>query len=132
MMLTKYLSKLLGLSIVLIAAGMLANKPAALEEMNALFADPGLMFVTGVFTMIGGLAVVLAHNRWSGSPPAVLVTFYGWVALIKGALFIWLPPPLQADFYRAMHFDHLFYAYLGFALVLAGYLTYEGFTAVET
>ncbi|MBV8721126.1 MAG: hypothetical protein JO277_03185, partial [Candidatus Eremiobacteraeota bacterium] len=60
MMLTKYLSKLLGLSIVLMAAGMLANKPAALEEMNALFADPGLMFVTGVFTMIGGLAVVLA------------------------------------------------------------------------
>lgn len=127
-MLTRFLAKLMGLSLVLVVLGMIINKPATVATMSALFTDPALMFITGAFTMIVGLAVVLGHNRWSGGPLPVIVTLYGWLALIKGALFIWLPPPNQAILYQAMHFEQYFYGYFVCALVIGCYLTVAGFT----
>ncbi len=125
--LTKFLAKAMGLSIVLTVLSMIANKPAAVSNMNALFTDPALMWVTGVFTMILGIAVVVAHNRWSGGALTVIVTFYGWLALIKGLLFLCLPPTAQAGLYQAMHFEQYFYFYFVVALALGGYLIYGGF-----
>lgn len=127
MELTRYLAKLAGLSIVLMVLGLMVDKPASIAALNALFDDPPLMFVTGVFTMMIGLAVVLGHNRWSGGLLPVLVTIYGWIALIKGATFVWMPAPAQAAFYRGMHFEQYFYVYLIGSLVPATYLIVAGF-----
>ena len=123
-MLTNYLAKLMGLSLVLMVASMIANKAATVQTMNALFTDSPLMFVTGVFTMMLGLAVVLGHNKWSGGPVPVLVTLYGWIATIKGLSFLLFPPPAQAAFFQAMHFEQYFYAYLAFSLAVGGYLIF--------
>jgi hypothetical protein len=106
---------------------MIANRQGSIAAMNALFADPALMFVTGVFTLIIGLAVVLAHNRWSGGALPVIVTFYGWAALIKGALFLCLPPSAQTALYASLHFERFFYGFFVVGLVLGAYLTYGGF-----
>lgn len=127
MKLTRYLAKLAGLSIVLTVLALIVNKPASIAVLNALFNDPPLMFITGVFTMMIGLAVVLGHNRWSGGLLPVLVTIYGWIAVIKGATFVWVPPPAQVAFYQGMHFEQYFYAYLIGSLVPATYLIVAGF-----
>jgi hypothetical protein len=52
-----------------------------------------MMLVLGVSTLAAGLAMVLAHNIWSGDALAVIVTLMGWLtlALIKGLLFLLLP-----------------------------------------
>jgi hypothetical protein len=126
-MLTKFLAKLMGLWIVLAVLSMVANRQATIATLTALFADPALMFVTGVFTLLIGLAVVLGHNRWHGGALPVIVTIYGWAALIKGLLFLWLPPSAQAGFYEALHFQQFFYGYFVISLVLGGYLIYGGF-----
>lgn len=127
-MLTRFLAKLMGVSMVLIVLGMITNKTGTVATMSALFSDPPVMFVTGVFTMMMGVAVVLGHNRWSGGVLPVIVTVYGWIALIKGALFIWMPPPAQAGLYQAMHFEQYFYGYFVFALAIGCYLTIAGFS----
>jgi hypothetical protein len=125
--LISYLAKLLGLWIVIAVASMAANRLATVAILNALFSDPALVWVTGIFTLLVGLAIVLIHNRWSGGATPVIVTFYGWAALVKGLLLLSLPPAVQLQSYEALHFDRYFYAYFVVALVLGGYLIYGGF-----
>jgi hypothetical protein len=120
-MTTKFLAKLMGLWLVLTVLGMFAQRQTSIDTIGALFTDPPLLWITGVFTLLIGLAVLLAHTRWSGGATSVIVTFYGWVATIKGLLFLWLPPPMRAASFRALQFDRFFYAYLAVALVLGGY-----------
>lgn len=130
-MLTKYLGKLLGFGIVLMVLGLMVNKSAAIDTMTRLFNDSGLMWVTGVFTMLFGLAVVVAHNRWSGGWFPVMVTVYGWLGTIKGLVFVWLPKPAQTAFYESLHFEQTFYPLLVVALVLGCILIYGGVTYDE-
>jgi vacuolar-type H+-ATPase subunit I/STV1 len=129
MMLTKFFAKFLGLWALLVASAMISNRDATASAINALFADPALVFVTGVFTLAIGLAIVILHNRWSGGALAVVVTLYGWIASIKGMLFLCLPSPLQAALYQSLHFQEYFYGYFVVSLVLGAYLTYGGFTS---
>jgi cytochrome bd-type quinol oxidase subunit 2 len=128
-MLTKYFAKLLGLWILIAVLSIFANRDSSIAMMNALFGDTPLVFITGVFTVVIGLAIVIAHNRWHDGLLALVVTLYGWIATIKGALFLILPPSEQARLWDALHFQEHFYAYFIFALVVGTYLTYEGFRA---
>ena len=41
--------------------------------------------------------MVLAHNEWSGSARAIIVTVIGWLTLIKGLLFLLLPAGVEAE-----------------------------------
>ena len=131
-MATQYLARVLGLWIVLTELGMVSNRQTTIDALNGFFANPALMWVTGVFTMLVGLAIVVAHNRWSGSPAAVIVTLYGWIATVKGLTFVWLPTRAQLDFYQALQFPRFFYAYSILGLVLGGYLTYAGFRSATS
>lgn len=126
-MLTSLYAKLLGLWILLTVLGLALHRASTLAVVNALFTDPALGFVTGVFTLLIGLTIVLTHNRWSGGALPIVVTCYGWAATIKGALFLFLVPPAEASLFAALHFDRYFYWYLAVALVVGAYLTFAGF-----
>jgi hypothetical protein len=126
-MLTRFYAKLLGLWVLIAVLSVMANRGPALAMLDQLFADPPVLFITGVFTVVIGLTIVLSHNRWSGGLPPVVVTLYGWIATIKGILFLAFAPPVQARLFEALHFSEHFYAYFAFALVVGAYLTYEGF-----
>lgn len=129
MMLTKFFAKFLGLWALLVVSAMISNRDATISAINALFSDSALVFVTGVFTLAIGLAVVILHNRWSGGALAVIVTLYGWIASIKAMLFLILPSPLQAALYQSLHFQEYFYGYLVVSLVFSAHLAYGGFTS---
>ena len=126
-MVTTFFARLLGLWMLLTMLGMAANKAATVQALNAFFADAGLMWITGVFTLLVGLTIVIAHNRLSGGAVPVIITIYGLIALLKGLLFVWLPAPAQMQFYQSLHFAQWYYAYLMVALVAGAYLTYNGF-----
>lgn len=125
-MLTKFLAKLLGLWIVLIVLAVALNRTEAFAAINALFSDSALMFVTGTFTLVIGLAIVVGHNRWSGAT-AVVVTLCGWASLLKGLLLLALPASTQAAMNLAAHFEQFFYGWAVAAILLGAYLIYGGF-----
>jgi hypothetical protein len=125
---TSLLARLLGLWLVLTVGGMLLDRADALIAMAQLFQSAALLWVTGVFTSLFGLAVVLTHNRWSGGPLTIITTLYGWIALAKGLVFIWLPASAQQASFAALRFDRYYYFYLAVALLVGAYLTYGGFT----
>jgi hypothetical protein len=128
--LTVFLSRLLGLYCTLVAFSMILHKQATVETVTALLHDSPAMFVVGVVALGAGLAMVLAHNIWSGGALVVIVTLLGWTTLIKGLLFLFLPPHMEAGFFLAnLHYQQLFYVYAAISLVVGIYLTYRGFTS---
>jgi len=127
---TLFLSKLIGLYCILAALSMMTRRQATLETVTALLQNPSMMLILGVITLAAGLAMVLAHNIWSGGALAVVVTLVGWITLIKSLFFLFLPPQMEPEFFlRQLHYRELFYFYGTVSLVLGAYLTYGGFTS---
>ena len=63
---TIFLSRLIGLYCIVIALSMMTRRQATVETVTALLQNPSMMLILGVGTLAAGLAVVLAHNIWSG------------------------------------------------------------------
>ncbi|HWY59481.1 MAG TPA: hypothetical protein VNZ03_33765 [Terriglobales bacterium] len=125
---TLFLSRLIGLYCILVTLSMITRRQATLESITALLHDPAMMFVLGAITLAAGLAMVLAHNLWSGGPLVMIVTLVGWVTLVKSLLFLFLPHEMEASFFlEQLHYQELFYVYGTLSLVLGIYLTYSGF-----
>jgi hypothetical protein len=109
---------------------MMFHKQAVVEMATGLLRDPHEMFLTGVLTLIAGLAMVLAHNIWSGGVLPVVVTIVGWLTLIKGFMFLLLFSEDASGLYLGtLHYSQLFYLYMAICLVLGAYLTWGGFAA---
>jgi hypothetical protein len=107
---------------------MMTRRQATVETVTAFLQNPSLMFIVGVITLAAGLAVVLAHNIWSGGALVVVVTVVGWMTLTKSLLFLFLPPEVEVGlFLGQLHYQQLFYLYGAISLVLGIYLTYGGF-----
>ncbi len=127
---TRFLSRLLGLFFIIVAVAMLMHKDSTIETVTALVHDRALMFIVGVITLSAGLAMVLAHNIWSGGAAAAVVTLLGWLTLLKVLLFMCLSPGAAVDFYLGtLHYAQLIYVYATFSLGLGAYLVYAGFKA---
>ncbi len=127
---TTFLSKLIGLYCIFCALCFAAHKQATLATVTAIVHDSAVMMVLGVITLTAGLAMILGHNIWSGGATTVVVTIIGWLTLIKGLLFLFLPPDVEATFFlKDLHYDQLFYLYLAISLVIGVYLTFSGFAS---
>jgi len=123
-----FLGRLLGLYYLLAALSMFLHKQAYVETVTALIHDAPVMFVVGIVTVIAGLAMVLGHNRWSGGGLAVVVTLIAWITLVKGLLFLLLPPEMEAEFFLSrLHYGQLYYFYAAISVVLGVYLADSGF-----
>ena len=125
---TIFLSRLIGLYCIVIALSMMTRRQATVETVTALLQNPSMMLIVGIITLAAGLAMVLAHNIWSGGAFAVIVTLVGWITLIKSLFFLFLPHEMEAGlFLGQLHYRELFYVYAAISLVLGVYLTYGGF-----
>ncbi|MDR3772410.1 MAG: hypothetical protein P4L26_03625 [Terracidiphilus sp.] len=125
---TIYMSRLIGLYCILVLPSLAIHKQATVDLGATLLHNPALMLIVSIFTVIGGLAMVLAHNRWSGGAQNVVVTLVGWLVLIKGMMFVLLPPAADTEIILSWFRDPvLFYVCLTPSFLIGVYLTYEGF-----
>lgn len=106
---------------------MMSHKQVTVETMTALVHDAPLLLYVSVITMVAGLAIVLAHNVWSGGALPVVVTLVGWTSLIKGLIFLLLPPETTLAFFETSHYSQLFYLYMSVTFIIGLYLTYSSF-----
>ncbi|MEQ8936683.1 MAG: DUF2065 family protein [Amphiplicatus sp.] len=61
--------------------------------LDQLRADAALTYIAGAFVFALGVAIVIAHNIWT-DPLSVVVSLFGWAALIEGIVLIVMPKPL--------------------------------------
>ena len=127
--LTIFLGRLLGLFTLITSFWLLVERQSAVSTIPALLGNRPAMVIFAIIALAGGLAIILAHNIWSGGALPILVTLIGWVMLVRGVLFLFLPPEATLGILAAMQFEKLFYVYLAIPFVLGIYLTYLAFTA---
>ncbi len=125
---TLFLARMIGLYCILIALAMLLRGQSTVDAVAGLLRDPPLMLVLGVITVAAGLAMVLAHNVWSGTAIAVIVTVIAWATLVKGLLLLILTPDAEAALIlKGLGFPEFFYAYASITFAIGAYLAYGGF-----
>jgi hypothetical protein len=124
---TMFLSRLIGLYLILVSLAMVTHKRAMLEVITALIHDPPVLFVVAIMAVAAGLAMILGHNVWSGGVLPVIVTLIGWLTLIKGLFLLFLSPDMAPEFFLgSLHYEQMFYFYTAFSLLLGAYLTLGG------
>jgi|SRR5271165_536873 len=125
---TAFLSKLIGLYCVLISLPMAINKQSTVATVIAMVHDVPLAFVVGLVLVPASLAIILTHNVWSGGALPVIVTLVGWLSLLKGLLFLFVPPPGAVGvFVWGAAWERFYYVDVAMAFILGAYLTYGGF-----
>lgn len=79
-----FLARLLGPMLVVLAIGLLVRQDSWTSMAKEFIASRPLVFLSGLLTLLGGLALVNTHNVWEAGWP-VIITIFGWLAVIGGA-----------------------------------------------
>lgn len=69
--------------------------PEQLWLIEALFAEPVLVFMLGALMIGGGLVIIGGHRSWRG-PVAITVSLLGWFIAVRGFLLVASPGALES------------------------------------
>ena len=89
-----YLAKLMGPVFLVVGLGLLLNAKTYRKLAEEFLASTALIYLSGVLLMLGGVALLLAHNVWTLDWP-LLITLLGWLGVIGGAGRIIVPQGMQ-------------------------------------
>lgn len=124
---TRYLSRLLGVFLMVTAISEWTQPELLTVIAPGVIDQPALLWVSGLLTFAGGLAIVVGHNAWS-SLAAGVVSLLGWLMTIKGAALLLVPATGWKAFLDALHYPSHPWVYTIIPAVAGAYLTYAGFT----
>jgi uncharacterized membrane protein HdeD (DUF308 family) len=82
-------------------------------------APVGVVYLNGTLLFVAGLAIVRAHNQWTGWP--ALVTLMGWFAILGGLIRMFAPASAKSG-------ATWVYALLIVLLVIGIVLTFKAYT----
>jgi hypothetical protein len=91
-----FIARLIGPVMIVAGLSVLLNRQGFRSMADDFLASRGLMFLAGMMVMLAGLAIVLTHNVWTADW-RVIVTLFGWLMVIAGAIRILEPPFLYAS-----------------------------------
>ncbi len=87
---SRLIAGFIGPLLAAIGIAMLFNRglfPAMIEQLAQNY---GLIFLSGILSLLAGIAIVRVHNVWSGGW-RVIVTVFGWLAIAGGLVRMWAP-----------------------------------------
>ncbi len=90
MEISRFLGKVIGLYLIIVSIAILINMPKFVSTVNELINNVPLMFVTGFFTLVLGLLLVVSHNIWQWNW-RVIITIIAWISLLKGISIVLYP-----------------------------------------
>jgi hypothetical protein len=83
--------QILGITYLVVGIGMLVN-PVFYKKLLTNFSEnPPAIYLGGLVALLIGCLLVIFHNKWAVDGWSVIITIFGWAALIKGAFLIVLP-----------------------------------------
>lgn len=125
---SKFLSKAIGFYLLIISLMILLNTHQFLSNVTHLIEDPALMCITGFFTLILGLLMVLSHNVWTWNW-RVLVTLICWITLLKGITILILPQHMQMMSLSFLKHNDMIYVSAATDFILGVLFVYFGYRA---
>ena len=123
-----FLAKLIGLLYLMIGFGVLINKKYYKEVFEKMIKSEALAFFGGILSFVSGFAIISAHNLWVGDW-TVIITLFGWAALVKGVMLI-LAPRFQLSMAKSVMKSEFYLNLTGVVCVIIGLiLCYFSFVA---
>lgn len=120
------LARLWGLYLIIVSLSFLLNRKI-LESIIAVISDRAFVVLSGFISLLIGITMVVIHNVWIPDW-RVILTLFGWLALIKGILYINWPELALRWKDRFQKNKGLVNLLLIMALIFGIYLTYMGFS----
>ena len=84
------IARLIGPVFTVLGLGMLVNAPFYAAAVAEGAASPVLIAISGIATLLGGVAILNAHRAWTADW-RVLTTIIGWLFIIAGMIRLVLP-----------------------------------------
>src|SRR4026209_1021733 len=97
---TATLARVTGPYLVIVAVALFARQDSLPQLLLAFMQDAPLVFATGAFTLMEGLAVIALHHHWSDAA-AIVISVIGIVAALKGASLM-IAPSLGSEMTEAV------------------------------
>ena len=123
---SKLIAGFIGPVLAAVGCAMLINRELFPIIVDQISHDYGLILLSGVLSLLAGIAIVRVHNIWSGGWQ-VIVTVFGWLAIAGGLARMWMPQmagPI-ADSFAAGPAALLIAAVV--LVALGGFLSYKAY-----
>jgi hypothetical protein len=120
------IARIVGPLFVAIAAGLLLNRAFYAAAIAEAVRSPTLIYLSGIASLVAGLAILNAHRAWSADW-RVVVTVLGWLMVIGGVMRIVLPR-VTASIATTLYSGSAAMVIVGvIVLVLGGFLSFAGY-----
>lgn len=127
---TRFIARVLGPFIVVVGASVALGAPDMAAFAQAFFQDSVLVFVTGAFTLALGLIILAAHLKWNGLA-AIIISVFGIVTTLRGALLLLAPDAVSALTANLVHMPDIAYIPSGIAALIGLYLSFVGWVGKQ-
>ena len=121
-----FIARLVGPLFVAIGLGILLNRMFYADAVAEGVRSPVLIYLSGVASLLAGLAILNLHRAWSADWRAI-ITILGWVLLISGVIRIalpWVTTSIATTLYSA---PVVMAVVAVIVLVVGAYLSFEGY-----
>ena len=123
---SKFLSKVIGIYLVILTLGFFINMQNFNLYIYNLINNAPLMFFIGCFTLILGALMVVSHNVWQLNWK-VIITIISWLTFLKGISLVLYPQFIDEITLLFLRNSNFAYASIGFDFIIAIVLCYYGF-----
>jgi hypothetical protein len=122
------IAQVLGTVLAVMSLSILIDRKTVSTALEKAIQDRGFLWLWSFLILTMGAVMVVMNNVWTSGLP-LLITIFGWLTIIKGAVLLFLPGPAMA-FYRKCNRERvlIFGGIVTFLLGLA--LLYMGFRQV--
>lgn len=126
---TRFCARVIGPLALIIGSIVLARGHDLALIMPAIIGDSPLSFTTGVFTLIVGMVLFVAHHHWS-TPTAIIISLLGVFAIVRGVVLMFSPSFLADLVSAATGGDAIGVLIAGvIGLLIGAWLTFAGWFA---
>ena len=87
---SRLIAGFIGPLLVAMGIAMLVNRDLFATMIGQLAENYALIFLSGILSLLAGVAIVRVHNVWTGGW-RIIVTVFGWLAIVGGLARMWFP-----------------------------------------
>jgi hypothetical protein len=127
---TRFCARIIGPLLLIIGAVVLTRFDALALIVPAILQDSALTFITGLFTLIVGMVLFVAHHHWSGAT-AIVISILGLATIVRGVLLMLVPELAASIATQALSAGIAPWVAGGITILIGLWLTYVGWFAKQ-
>lgn len=126
MELSLFLAQVIGIVFFILGCGVICNAGYYKKAYSAMLKNEGTILLSTILALTIGSFLVLTHNVWDPNW-TVLITIFGWLALLKGFLLAIFPQQMIALSVKILKNTWVYYTAGTFYTIIGVVLLYFGF-----